>query len=117
MLVRECYAAMNGDYDDVIGRLMNDDRVAKYLGKFVGSSDYQSMMDALEVKDYETAFRNVHSLKGMSLNLGFPRLRDVSSELCEAIRNGEPTVDISAMVENVTTEYNAVCNTIKDFAD
>ena len=117
MLVKECYAAMNGDYEDVIGRLMNDERIAKYLVKFINAPDYQSMIDAFEAKDYETAFRNVHSLKGMSMNLGFPKLRDVSSELCEAVRNGEPAVDVTEMIENVTAEYNDVCNAIRDFAD
>jgi hypothetical protein len=34
MTLRECYDAMGADYDDVIGRLRTDERVARFLNKF-----------------------------------------------------------------------------------
>lgn len=34
MTVKECYAQMDGNYEDVLTRIGNDDRIGKYLGKF-----------------------------------------------------------------------------------
>lgn len=108
MTVQECYAKMSGDYEGVKERLLKDERIEKYLRKFLDSGDYASMMEALEKKDYETAFRASHSLKGVSLNLGFTGLRNSSDKLCEALRGGEPKVDLQDMVLAVTEDYEQV---------
>lgn len=105
MTVKECYDFMGGDYAGVSSRLMKDERILKYLLKFKDSTDYQTMLDALAKEDYETAFRMAHTLKGVSLNLGFGGLQRTSSELCEALRNGKPEGDITGLVKAVEEEY------------
>ena len=115
MTVQECYEKMGGSYDDVIDRLMSEERVAKYLAKFLDSVDYDNMLKALDDKDYELAFRSVHNLKGMSLNLSFTYLQKSSDVLCEALRGGEPKEDISGMLEDVKNSYARVTGAIKEF--
>jgi HPt (histidine-containing phosphotransfer) domain-containing protein len=104
---------MGGDYVGVSERLMKDDRIEKYLRKFLESTDYDEMMTALEDEDYERAFRAAHSIKGISLNLGFSGLQDTVSDLCEALRGGKPDIDISKMVEKVTVDYQKVISAIE----
>lgn len=115
MTVQECYEKMGGNYAEVIDRLMSEERVAKYLGKFLESSDFDNMLRGLEGKDYELAFRSVHNLKGMSLNLSFTPLHRTSDILCEALRGGEPKEDISGMLEDVKQSYARVTDAIKEF--
>ncbi|MCH5270786.1 MAG: Hpt domain-containing protein [Lachnospiraceae bacterium] len=107
MTIQECYTLMHGDYEDAIGRLMNDDRIVKYLNKFAAGDDYAALLAALEEKRYEDAFRHSHNLKGMCLNLGITALATSGSTLCEALRGGAPTVDIEPMLEAVKQDYEA----------
>lgn len=105
MTLQECYEAMGGDYTGVMGRLMKEDRVTRFLGKFKDDSMLEPLETSLEAKNYEEAFRAAHNLKGVCQNLGITKLADSSSELCETMRNGEPTVDIAPLLEAVRRDY------------
>jgi HPt (histidine-containing phosphotransfer) domain-containing protein len=113
MTVQGCYEMMDGDYTGVIGRLLKDERIQKYLLKFLDAKDYQEMTEALEQENYEVAFRASHTLKGLSLNLGFTGLQRTSEELCEALRGGKPDIDIAPLVSAVGEEYEKVISAIK----
>lgn len=104
--LREFYDMVGGNYDDVVGRLLMEDRIVKYLKKFKDSSDYDQMIAAVEKQEWDVVFRMSHNLKGMCQNLGLDRLAGVSSELCEQVRHGAPTVDIKPYVEATTEEYD-----------
>ncbi len=99
---------MDADYENVLERLMNDRLVYKYNKKFVAASDYNSLVKALEDKDYELAFRMSHNLKGMSANLAYTGLWQVSSDLCEELRGGAPKIDVQPLMDKVTEKYNLV---------
>lgn len=112
MTVKECYEMMGEDPEEVLSRLMSEDRVAKYLQKFAEANDVEKLEASLEEKDWETAFRGAHNLKGLSLNLGFGKLRQSSDILCEALRGGEPTEDIAPMLTKVKEDYENVVSAI-----
>ena len=57
-------------------------------------------------------FKCVHDLKGMALNLGLTALQQAAQNLCEAVRYGEPSVDISPLYQEVTKEYQKVTDII-----
>ncbi|MCH5267964.1 MAG: Hpt domain-containing protein [Lachnospiraceae bacterium] len=107
MTVKECYEAMGGDYEDVKGRLLTDARVEKYLIKFKDANDIQKVVDSLEEQDYESAFRHVHNIKGLSLNLGLSKLRNSSDVLCEELRGGKPEGDISSLLDDMKKDFDA----------
>ncbi len=106
MTVRECYEAFGGDYDDVLSRLLNDDRVRKYLGKFVAADMLNLMKQALAEENYEEAFRQAHSMKGVCGNLSMTALQNVSSEVTELLRGGKPDRDIQAEMASLTEVYD-----------
>lgn len=71
----------------------------KYLIKFfLEEPNYAKLMDALENKNYEEAFRCVHTLKGVSINLGLMPLYQALSEMTEELRGkAAEEIDVAAV--------------------
>ena len=74
MTTKECYELMGADYEDVLGRLMMEKLVKKFLYKFADAKDMEDLKSSLAAKDYETAFRMAHNLKGVCANLSITKL-------------------------------------------
>lgn len=87
MTLRECYAAMGGNYEDVLGRLRSERLVQKFVLKFAEDSSYTMLCRSLEVQDYQEAFRAAHTIKGASANLALTRLQNSASVLADVLRN------------------------------
>ena len=113
MTLNEFYEAVGGNYNDVLSRLGKDDRIRKYLSKFSEGNDFDVLKEKLDEEDFKEAFRIVHSIKGMCLNLGLDRLMKSSSVLCEELRNGEPVIDITQMLADVEADYIEALEMIK----
>ncbi len=88
MNIKECYAAMGGDYEDVIGRLRSEKLVEKFAVKFLNDGSFDLLSDSLENKNYDEAFRAAHTLKGICQNLGFTDLYVPSNKMTETLRAG-----------------------------
>lgn len=86
MTIQECYAALGGDYEEVLGRLYSEALVRKFVGKFLSDQSFQLLDDSMKAGNYEEAFRAAHTLKGVSQNLSFTRLYQSSHEITEALR-------------------------------
>lgn len=115
MTVKEFYEKIGGNYEEVCSRLMKEERVLKYLNKFLASDNYQNLHARLNEKDFPEAFREVHSLKGVALNLALTPLAEASSVLCEELRSGqEPKNDISAMLSEVDRRYKETVEGINE---
>lgn len=87
MTLSECYAAMGGDYEDVLGRLRTERLVQKFVLKFLDEGSYALLEESLDAHDQETAFRAAHTIKGVCQNLSFTRLGQSSAQLTEALRD------------------------------
>ena len=72
-----------GDYNDILHRFMNENMVRKFVLKFPQDNNMALFEESWAKKDYETAFRAMHTLKGVAVNLGFTALYNVSSALTE----------------------------------
>ena len=62
-------------------------------------------------KDYETAFRAMHTLKGVAVNLGFTALYNVSSALTEKLRSQEYD-NLDGLIADVKKQYDIVIEAI-----
>lgn len=113
MTTKECYELMGADYEDVLGRLMNDKLVKRFLYKFADAKDMEELKDSLATKDYETAFRMAHNLKGVCANLSLKKLGASSSELCEELRDGKYTDRVEPMMAAVQADYDATLTAIR----
>ena len=107
MTIQECYEAIGGNYEEVLGRLQSEALIRKFTLKFLEDPSYLQLKLALENKNYEDAFRSAHTLKGVCQNLSFDRLYEVSHELTELLRDrtGEQPGIPEAMGK--VTEVNA----------
>lgn len=105
MTLQDFYQAAGGNYSEVLDRLMDEKRVLKYLKRFVDTTDYDDMLHAIKEEDWETSFRASHSIKGMALNLCLGKLAEASGRLCETMRHGQPTVDISPLLAEMEAKY------------
>ena len=105
MTVSEFYARIRGDCADAMARLTKEERILKYVGRFVSGAGLGELDRALQEQRWADAFREAHSLKGVALNLGFRVLADSSGALCEALRSGEAPGDVSALYDAVARDY------------
>lgn len=116
MTLQECYGALGGNFDDVIGRLRSERLVQKFVLKFVDDGSYTLLLDSLRDKNAQEAFRAAHTIKGMCQNLGFTRLQDSSTELTECLRGGNLDFD-PALLDRVKEDYAATIAAINAYKD
>ena len=115
MTAEECYKLAGGDYQAVIERVGTEERVVKYLGKFLKDGSYQALCEALERRDWKQAFTCAHNLKGMCVNLSLTGIGQAASELCEALRYGPPEEDLTAPIEELKRSYEQTASSVSEF--
>ena len=74
MMLEELYQEIAGNYQDIRERLRKEERIEKFVLLFLKDTSYQDMLQAWEQGNLETAFRAVHTLKGVCMNLSFDKL-------------------------------------------
>ena len=114
MTLKECYAALGGDYDEVLGRLRSERLVQKFVLKFLGDGSYTLLCASMESGDYAEAFRAAHTIKGVCQNLSINKLLHSSSELAEALRNGF-TLEAVPLTEQVKADYKQTVEAIRAY--
>lgn len=116
MTLQECYEKMGGDFAEVSERLVSDERIAKYVVKFLEDPTYLMLCEAIEKDDDKAVFLSIHTLKGLSQNLGFGRLYEASHEMTEAVR-GDVKLQDASLFEAVQDAYFVTIAAIKEFAE
>ncbi len=104
MTIRECYTALDADFDGTLKRLFSEKLIRKFAFKFLDDPSFENLDKALQEKNYEEAFRAAHTLKGVAANVGLTKLQEVSSKMTEMLRGGKAPAD-EAYIENVRAEY------------
>ncbi len=116
MTLQECYAAIGGDYEDVLGRLRSERLVQKFILKFADDGSYALLCSSFAEKNYSEAFRAAHTIKGVCQNLSLTKLLDSSSQLSEALRNGY-TPEADGLAEQVQKDYQETIAAIRAFQE
>ncbi len=114
MNIKEFYDFIGENYNEVIDRLRVESRIVKYVTKFPADTCFKALCDAMNNKNYEEAFRAAHTMKGISLNLGFQNLFHKASEITEKLRNfndvarieADPSID--GLVKDISEIYNKI---------
>lgn len=114
MTLKDCYDALGGGYEDVMGRLHSERLVQRIVLKFVDDPSFDTLCTALEAGNQEEAFRAAHTMKGVCQNLGFAKLGDSSSRMTEHLRAGDMDAG-RAMLEEVRQDYTQAVNAIRAF--
>ena len=88
LTISEFYSRTGGNYQEVINHLVDEKRVARFLKMFLSDPSCESLEEALEQGNIQEAFRAVHTLKGVCLNMGFSGLFEECSKVTEDLRSG-----------------------------
>lgn len=112
MTLKECYAALGGDYDGVLGRLMTEKLVSKFVVKFLSDGSYTNLVNALNENNIEEAFRAAHTLKGVCQNLSFTKLYESSNVMTELLRNNDVEKAVS-LLPQVEADYRQTVSAIE----
>ncbi len=112
MTLTECYEKVGGNYEEVLGRLMNDMLIKKFLLKFLNDESYKNIFDNLEKQNTKEAFRAAHTLKGICQNLGLGTLYKSSYDVTEALRDGKNEVT-DEMLSKLKEDYEMTINVIE----
>ena len=109
MTIREFYTLVGGSYDDIAERFPSDALILRFLTMLPQDWSMELLVRSVDAADAKTAFRAVHTLKGVALNLGLTALAGVCSEMTEALC-GSDTLPASApaLFEAVQREYDKV---------
>lgn len=95
---------MGGDFAEVLGRLTKEERIEKFMIKFLEDPTFEALCRAIAEENHEEVFRTIHTLKGVSRNLGFTKLYLVCDEMTEAVRGGL-VLENPALFEAVKQAY------------
>ena len=96
MTLQECYAALEGDYQGVLGRLTSERMVQKFVLKFLNDGSFDLLVRSMEEENYQEAFRAAHTIKG--------------------VRNGV-TPEAPSLLEQVKADYAQTVAAIRAFQE
>lgn len=114
MSLQDCYAALEGNFDEVKGRLRSERMIQKFALKFLNDGSYNGLCEALEQGNAEEAFRAAHTIKGVCQNLSFTKLGQSSDELTESLRGGI-SPEARELFERVKNDYQQTVSAIRQF--
>lgn len=112
MTLQEFYESVGGNYTEVYDRIPDEEMLRKFVMRFAEDETYALWQHAVEHGDVTEAFRAVHTMKGIVMNLGFGRLNMILSDLTERLRSGEAMPEKSRM-EAFEREYRNVIDGIE----
>ena len=111
MTLKECYARMNGNYEDAKLRLMMDSMVERFMFKFLEDDTMANLRSAVAEGNIPDSFRAAHTLKGVAANLAFTELQAKASALTEQLRPQTAPAD-PELFARVEEAYKLVVDSI-----
>ncbi len=114
MSIRELYVALNGDYEDILGRLRSDDLILRFLRKFLDEPSYAHMCSAADLGDVQETILGAHRLKGVAANLSFTELCDKLIALLTSLRQENQTEIDKELLGAVVAQYEKTIRLIEE---
>lgn len=100
------------DVDAAIDRLSgNAELYAQILAVFPSDTSMTDLENALDKRDWDSAFTAVHALKGLAANLGFIPLSHSLGEMVILIRSGRIS-EVNDSFERTKKYYNDIISVI-----
>ena len=102
------------DVDGALERFMgNDALLDRFLGKFLGDTNYALLSEAIETADPDKALTASHTLKGVAANLGLKPLFEHTQVLVEITRHGG-SEGIDEAFEKIKKDYEEIIRLIAE---
>ena len=105
---------MGAEVDDTLDRLMGDEEMyLEYLKKFPDNENIHTLRKAVDAGDSDTAMKEVHTLKGVALNLGLLPFVDVCMDMLLDFRAGK-TDEAMAQIDTVEAGFKEWADAIRE---
>ncbi len=105
------------DAEATVARLGGMEELLKrFILKFPQDPTFSALAKAYDSRDMEALGRHVHTLKGLTANLGIEPLRQMCEEYLEGIRANLPMAELTAYQRRLTLEYRRVSGAISRYA-
>lgn len=99
--------------DETLRRFMNNEALMiKFLKKFVDDENMKQLRTLIADKKYQEVLPVAHTLKGVCGNLGFVKLYDLFSRMCQDCRS-EQYENLDDMFAQTEEDYAKVVEAIK----
>lgn len=116
MTVQEVYEKMNGNYSEISARLVNDDKIIKFLNMFLQDTTFSELCTKMKDQSYTEAFHAAHTLKGLCQNLALSELLEPIAMLTECLREGTCKDDALDHFEQVKVRYQVARDAINELS-
>ncbi|MEG2086377.1 MAG: Hpt domain-containing protein, partial [Clostridia bacterium] len=109
-LIEQSLIEAGFDYKGSVKRFSNITAMYyKYLIKFKEDASFETALNAMKIYDLQKMYEAVHSLKGVSGNLGIDTLYFACQNVIVAIKNNS-IEEIKNNMQLLTIEYNKSIN-------
>ncbi len=106
MVCKEFLDKFVEDQSGTLARFMdNEPFYIKMVHLFKNDKSMEGLRGSMSARDFAAAFKDAHTLKGVTANMGFTKLADVSAKLTEILRN--PPYDEAKAIEYFTLTEDA----------
>lgn len=112
MTIKECYSIIHGNYEQAKERFRTDDRIKRFLLIFLNDEHYEGLCEAMGKGNYEDAFLNSHTLKGMCASLSMTVLYEEFRVLTELLRERKGCKEADDCFEGLRELYDLTVKTI-----
>lgn len=119
MTLEEFYSNVGADYNDVQARLVDEQKIKKYVKMFLMDDSYSNLIEAYSKgEDKKAIFSAAHTFKGVCLNLSFMNLLENAVPITNHFREGamqEPVAEdnLARHFEELQQKYAEVIEQIK----
>lgn len=107
MSLKEFYEEIGGNYDEAFSRLMDDNAIEKVLLMFLKDDNYNQFMVNMKNGNLRKAFYNIHTLKGVCLNLALTKLYNIVDVITEVLRKSQKFPE-EGQISRLKLEYEKV---------
>ena len=109
MTLQELYEKLGGNYEGILERFGKEERIQRFVLLFLKDDSYDLFLSEFEKQNISEAFRAIHTLKGVCMNLGFEALFAPVNEITEALRRED------LQKESLVSEYKRHIELIRKY--
>lgn len=115
--MREAYEKIGVDYDGACVRLMGQEMLVRFALKFLDDESMDKLEVAMAAGDAKSAFMAVHTLKGLSQNLGFDNLYEPAVVVTEALRGADAVDGAREGMYALQQQYASTMSALREAAE
>ena len=95
----------------------NEGICVRLVKKFPGDENYKKYVQQIQVLDFSNAEQSVHTLKGVSSNLGLTKISDITQKIVDELRGEKDMQKISSWNEELESAYQETVEIIGEYIE